>query len=556
MNIFRRMSWIYIMQHVISSLAYRMLLLCFGLYIVLSHENIYPSYAYYIIMGLYVLLYYQLIDNRWKYARLMLDITLILIVLFGKFPLTEVGFVYALFPLISSTIYTGVHNKYWPVFLITIVLLCILDHGFVLGHQIVALVIWAAGFQSWMGSRTNNLVATITGHIDNYFADNDGSRRPHYIYQNIIEEINKFLKEDYIKEIYCYLLDDEGKIWLVNSSKFLWKRTLNLNKNIIERLQKNKAIDDSKHNTLYYYVEKQGVCYIYICKLSPSHHEFGFRKEYVLKYVLDVTFGKVSNVLASEYRIAEMRRKTFEETKGHIDYVSRALKVMHFIRNKLSPIKSVITFYSSMDTMDEKVRQRMEPRIKQEVKQARQDLNELVLTANYLLDKQNNPYSGADIEDVNIKLLFVILSEIAEFHLGGVVNVSEEIENAQQRRTVRVSKVQLKVLFTDIISNISKYCQGYFDISMYIDSGDLVIDFLNDYPNNMDQECRNLMRDINNPDNDAIVQRNSHGISNIKSAASIMKIGLSAKVANDSKMRKYTLTTRFKLYDISEDISS
>lgn len=209
-----------------------------------------------------------------------------------------------------------------------------------------------------------------------------------------------------------------------------------------------------------------------------------------------------------------------------------------------------------MDTMDEKVRQRMEPRIKQEVKQARQDLNELVLTANYLLDKQNNPYSGADIEDVNIKLLFVILSEIAEFHLGGVVNVSEEIENAQQRRTVRVSKVQLKVLFTDIISNISKYCQGYFDISMYIDSGDLVIDFLNDYPNNMDQECRNLMRDINNPDNDAIVQRNSHGISNIKSAASIMKIGLSAKVANDSKMRKYTLTTRFKLYDISEDISS
>ena len=550
------MSWIYIMQHVISSFAYRMLLLCFGLYIVLTYENIFPSYAYYIIMGMYVLLYYQLLDNKWKYARLILDITLILIVLFGKDPLTEVSFVYALFPLISATIYTGVHNKYWPVFLITITLLYILDHGFVLGHQIVALVIWAAGFQSWLSSRTNNLLSTITGHIDNYFADNDGSKRPHSIYQNVIEEINKFLKEDYLKDIYCYLLDTEGKIWLVNSSKFLWKRTLNLNKDILDKLRKNKAVDDSKHNTLYYYVEKQGVCYIYICKLSTFHREFGFRKEYVLKYVLDVTFGKVSNILASEYRIAAMRRKTFEETKGHIDYVSRALKVMHFIRNKLSPIKSVITFYSSIDTLDETVRLRMEPRIKLEVKQARKDLTELVTTANYLLDKQNNPYSGADIEDVNIKLLFVILSEIAEFHLGGIVNVSEEIENAQQRRTVQVSLVQLKVLFTDIISNISKYYQDYFDISMYIDTEDLTIDFVNDFPNNMDQECRNLVRDINNQDNDAIVQRNSHGVSNIKSAASIMKIGLSAKVTNESKLCKYTLTTRFKLYDISEDISS
>lgn len=549
------MSWIYIMQHVMSSLAYRMLLLCFGLFIVLSHENILPSYAYFIIMGLYVLLYLQLIDNKWKYVRLILDITLILIVLFGK-PLTEICFVYAVFPLISATIYTGVHNKYWPVFLISIALLIILDHGFVLDHQIVALAIWAAGFQSWMSSRTNSLIATITGHIDNYFADNDGSRRPHYIYHSIIDEINKFLKEDYLKDIYCYLLDTEGKIWLVNSSKFLWKRTLNLNNDIIERLQKNKTIDDSKQNTLYYYVEKQGVCYIYICKLFPFHHEFGFRKEYVLKYVLDVTFGKVSNVLASEYRIAAMRRKTFEETKGHIDYVSRALKVMHFIRNKLSPIKSVITFYSSIDTMDEAIRQRMEQRIKQEVKQARIDLNELVKTANYLLDKQNNPYSGADIEDVNIKLLFVILSEIAEYHLGGIVNVSEEIENAQKRRTVQVSLVQLKVLFTDIISNIDKYHQDYYDITMFIDSDDLIIDFVNDYPNNLDQECRNLVRDINNQDNDAIVQRNSHGVSNIKSAASIMKIGLSAKVTNESNKNKYTLRTRFKLYDINEDISS
>lgn len=550
------MSWIYIMEHVISSFAYRILLLCFGIYIVLSHENILPSYTYYIFMGLYVLFYYQLFDSKWKYARLVLDIILVMIVLIGKYPLTEVSFVYALFPLISATFYTGVHNKYWPVFLITISLLCILDHGFVLGHQIVAFAIWAAGFQSWMSSRTNNLVATITGHIDNYFADNDGSRRPHYIYFNIIDEINKFLKEDYLKDIYCYLLDDERKIWLVNSSKFLWKRTLNLNKDTIEKLQNNKAIDDSGNNTLYYYVEKQGVCYIYICKLSPYHHEYSFRKKYVLKYVLDVTFGKVSNVLASEYRIAEMRRKTFEETKGHIDYVSRALKVMHFIRNKLSPIKSVITFYSSMDTMDEIVRQRMEPRIKQEVKQARQDLNELVTTANYLLDKQNNPYSGADIEDVNIKLLFVILSEIAEFHLGGVVNVCEEIENTQQKRAVKVSLVQLKVLFTDIISNISKYHHNFFEISMNLDSDDLIIDFTNDYPNNMDQECRILVRDINNPDNDAIVQRNSHGISNIKSAASIMKIGLSAKLENDNTLRKFIITTRFKLYDISEDISS
>lgn len=74
-----------------------------------------------------------------------------------------------------------------------------------------------------------------------------------------------------------------------------------------------------------------------------------------------------------------------------------------------------------------------------------------------MLDKENNPYGGADVEKKNIKFLFVLLSEIVEYHLGGIVMVSDDIKNIEQRKEVNVSTTQLKLLFTDIVSNIEKY---------------------------------------------------------------------------------------------------
>ena len=537
------------MGQVLSSLTYRALLILFGAIVVSYYDNSLPIWLYYSIIPLYVVAFFSLLSAKWKYARIILDFVFIGIFLYGKIPLSNLCLIYAIYPLISSTIYTGEHNRYWPILVLTLAFLFILEQRFNTDHWIAVFFVWFAGYQSWKNRKMSNLITTITAHIDNYFADNDGTQRPHHIYPNIIKEINSFLGANYLQDIYSYTLKDTNVMWLVNSSKFTYTRTFELDEKILNVLIDEKHYFDKQENTHYYFVEQCGVRYVYRCVFAPFVSSISIRRECVINYVLDVTFGRLSGLLTSEFRIAEKRRSMFEETKGHIDYVTRALKVVHFIRNKLTPIKSVITFYNTCDNMSVEVKEKMKGRIRQEVSLAGTDLEEIVKTANYLLDKQNNPYSGADIEYINIKLLFVILSEIVEHHLNGTVTVGQEIIEDTSRKTTPVSLIQLKVMFSDIVSNIERFFDSYFHIEMRVSENQLCITFVNDYAPGSEADCISIVRDINNVNNEGIVQRKSHGISNIKGAASIMNIDLKASNSVSGGAHMYTLVTKFKLYE-------
>lgn len=549
MFVFRQSTYL-VFQHVLSSIVYRLIIILYGVGIVLSHDNIVFAPYYLILILGYVLFYFLLIADRWKYVRLLLDLSIVFAVLYGKTPLDNVCFIFALFPLISSITHTGNHSKYWPVLLLTCLMFWALDCRVDWSHILVCVIVWLAGIQSWYNSQTNRVLSSITVHIDNYFADNDGTHKPHEIYANIIEEINAYLDKGYIKNIYSYTIKENNVLWLVNSSVFMWDRTLKQEPAFLDVLKKRKFLH-IKNDSMFFYVEQRGVSYVYRCEIDPQYEGISFRKRYVVNYVLELTFGKVSTLLASEYRISETRRKAFEETKGHIDYVTRALKVMHYVRNKLSPIKTVITFYSSQDKMSEETVKKMKDRIKQEVRQANTDLNGIISTANYLLDKQNNPYSGMDVENKNIKFLFVVLSEIVEYHLGGIVNVTDDIKG-MQRKKVKVSTTQLKLLFTDIVSNIEKYKKNEYSVDMSIEAEYLIVSFMNDIEPKQESVCGELARDINNCNNEGIVLRKSHGVYNIKAAASVMGVELKAEITVDKKQKRFVLSTIFRMYDTDD----
>lgn len=536
------------LQHVMSSIVYRLIIMFYGGFIVMTYQNIVEAPYYAILILVYVALYFKLIDEKWKYARLILDLSVVMAVLYGKTPLDAVCFVYALFPLISAITHSGSHSRYWPVLMFTALLLVILDRGVDYGHLTIVVFVWLAGIQSWYSHQTNHFLNLITSHIDNYFADNDGTRKPHEIYKSIIDEINANLGVDYLTNIFSYTVKENDELWLVNSSKFMWDRTLKRSPKFMSSLKERKYIYRKGESSKYFYVEQRGVSYVYKCDLNPAYENLSLRKGYVINCVLKLAFGKISTLLASEYRISEARRKVFEETKGHIDYVTRALKVMHFVRNKLSPVKTVVTFYSSMDSMDADKVKRMEERVKKEVRQANTDLNEIIKTANYLLDKENNPYGGADVEKKNIKFLFVLLSEIVEYHLGGIVMVSDDIKNIEQRKEVNVSTTQLKLLFTDIVSNIEKYKKIEYKVTMGTEDDMLIVRFENDFDSKQESKCNDLVRDINNKNNDSIVLRKSHGVYNIKAAASVMGVEMKAAIEGEKKNKKYVLITMFKMY--------
>lgn len=539
-------------HNLISSFVYRLIIVVYGGYIVISHDNFVAAPYYAILMLGYIVAYILLIEAKWKYLRQLLDAVVILAVLYDKTPLDNMCFVYALFPLISSIAHTGFHSKYWPVLLLSYLMLFIFDIQMAIDNLFVPLLIWLVGIQAWRNNKMNNFSSTITAHVDNYFAECVGTKRPHEIYINIINEINNFLDSDYLLNIYSYRLKN-NVLWLVNSSEFIWERKLFVDSLLLEELIERKSLYDVDNHMLYFYVEQRDVKYIYCCKINPSVDRISIRKKFVVHYVLEVAFGKMSKILVSEHRISETRRKAFEKTRGHVDYVTRALKAMHFIRNKLSPIKTVITFYNDIENIDEKKANLMKDVVKKEVGQANKDLKEIVNMANYLLDKQNDPYWGLDIENKSLQFLFVVLSEIVELHLGGVVDVSDSISRGEQEKEVRVSVTQLKLLFTDLVSNIEKYGYDNYSISMEIDDTGLIIAFMNDIDSKSESNCIKLVRDINNNDKEGFVARNTHGVYNIKAAASIMNVDLCAELTGEKKNKRIVLKTRFKLYDRNDN---
>ncbi|MFK2241622.1 hypothetical protein ACIXOF_03640 [Bacteroides fragilis] len=98
-------------------------------------------------------------------------------------------------------------------------------------------------------------------------------------------------------------------------------------------------------------------------------------------------FSKIAKLLNSEYRVLEYKNKTFEEMREKLAYVNAATKIMHYIRNKLTPLTNIVEYYSSTEELSESIKDKMEARIKKEVKQSNRDLQEIIETADYMLEK-------------------------------------------------------------------------------------------------------------------------------------------------------------------------
>ena len=134
MNIFKQSTYL-AFQYLLSSIVYRLIIMVYGVFIIVTHHNIIGIPYYAVLIPLYMFFYILLMDEKWKYARLVLDLTVVTAVLYGKAPLDEVCFVYALFPLISAITHTGSHSKYWPVLVVKLLRVILLLY-FLFGRQV------------------------------------------------------------------------------------------------------------------------------------------------------------------------------------------------------------------------------------------------------------------------------------------------------------------------------------------------------------------------------------------------------------------------------------
>ena len=335
--------------------------------------------------------------------RLAWDFVFINVVIWGKELHDPMTFMLVIVPMINAINYTGKRSHLNLLSLLTLGTLMLHLRPFEpwIVIPIVALAImYLTSVRTYRAWRTEK---EITENVNRYFLD-PLMLKPHQIYENIITELNNYFhfKEGQgIKLITTYVLKGET-LWLVSASDFLWTRTRHLEIQQLQDLKKYKElrISGDNINTYLFYIPIGEFEYVFTCDVSnASSVTLNF---YKFKDMMRLAFSKMSILLSTEYRISERREEKFNEIKDSVLYVNQAVKVMHFIRNKMTPLSNLIAYHKEMGNMPDDILDKMKDRISKEANQAETDLSEILKFANYLLDKSKNPFLCTEIQEVSI----------------------------------------------------------------------------------------------------------------------------------------------------------
>lgn len=536
----------------LRSFLFRIILLMFSYWIVDHNENIFPKWEYYVFMVIYYAIYCFLKHKQKDILRLAWDFVLINVVIWGKELHDPMTFMLVIVPMINAINYTGKRSHLYLLSLLTLGTLMLHLRPFEswIFIPIVALVImYLTSVRTYRLWRTEK---EITENVNGYFLD-PLMLKPHKIYKNIITELNNYFhfKEGQgIKLITTYVLKGET-LWLVSASDFLWTRTRHLENQQLQCLKKDKElrISDDNINTYLFYIPIGEVEYVFTCDISnASYLTLNF---YKFKDMMRLTFSKMSILLSTEYRISERREEKFNEIKDNVLYVNQAVKVMHFIRNKMTPLSNLIAYHKEIGNMSDDILDKMKDRISKEANQAETDLSEILKFANYLLDKSKNPFLCTEIQEVSISKIYLIISEIAERAMQLPVTIDENIKLcADKGLCIHTNLVESKIMFTDWITNMMKYSTGSENISMYIEDGKLTVHFENQC-RIKDKDIDKLVRDMNSYAKDAVLEGKEYGygIYIIKSIARELDVEISAKKQNKQDQAFMCLDFKYMIYE-------
>lgn len=512
-----------------GSWVYRAGLIFLLLYICLDQPNILPIWSYWVGFIGYLCLCSISYSFSLPILRTIADYGLIGLVLIGK-ELCPINYFIVLYPLISSTIYRGRHKGYTLIVLVTIGMLWyFLGAGFLgASMPVVVLVVFGKIFETWRS--WNDISMRLANHVDEYFSNQTVIQKPHAIYGNIMGDLNEYLNKyakfnnpKCVTGIYAYSLQINNKMYLINGSSFKWDRTLNLKEDIIDRLKRKgfyTNIDEENNCIAYYYVELPGSKYIfqlYICDsiMFRLLLNLGFRT------ILSSICCKIAYLLNVEFRLSKHREDKLNELRDNIEYVNSAVKLMHFIRNRLTPMSNVLAV-SKLPV--EKMTTEIMSLYKKQIQQAELDLKEINKMAEHLLDESHNPFSVGTTESISIEKLYIILSESAQNHLDIIVERLSDIPS--ETLCLKANLYDLKLFITDWTRNMQKHGSGDYRITFELQDRSILVKFWNKL--NRPADIKYLLDLINNKDKDSVIKRKTHGISSMKEIANRWNISMHA----------------------------
>jgi hypothetical protein len=380
----------------------------------------------------------------------------------------------------------------------------------------------------------------LNEEVENYYVRKEYIRNPHRIYRRIIRIINKRIKKDLIEQIICIVsLENSGTISVVNGSTFVWSFKF-ANSDILSRLRAAKQLINeplfverkNKNNNaiIYTKVENYEYSYIFVTKESIPLY-------YLLIGVFRIitpSLNKISKILLNEKQMVELKNEETMRLSERSQYVNRANKTMHFIRNRLGPLSNLLQLLDNVDKLNDDKHGQFSEVFFKEASRAKLELKNITDRATDMLEKSSNPFVYSSLNKIKVERIYIILkNNLNHFIPTCKLKVVGDFQNKKPYGILNEEGFEL--FLSDWLNNMAKYKITYIECGFSLLKDMLIITFINDHAQSS-QTIKKMISDFESDERNEIMKRTTHGLFIIKSTLEDMKIPFKVKEIDNNKI--------------------
>ena len=530
-----RMDPINYTLRLITSFFYRCILVSLSVWLIKTADNSYPVSAWYAVAfyaGIYIVIYRSGRLNKFPAViRLTIDYALINYVLFGQNFNTLTTYTYALLPVLNSPNHT---EKKRSGFIFTFVILTFAVHGQKDNYYDYALAITTIGLiflSQYLRGFWLSEISRWFEVVNNFYGRDINVNETYRLYNELIESIKKsyFHKLFKLNSIYCFRYVDEGLI-LINSSELVLKAKIEDIRSFTKHLNEYEIvinypidIETKRHsNNVFLSIKDHDQRYVFLflldrrCAVSISYQ--------VVMKTLKPVFERVARVLEVERHLQEQNESLLQKIKGKYAFVESARMAMHFLRNKFNPVSSYFQMQDAYDNLEDGYKKKeLSKLLKDERENVNKSLELILHRITNILERSENPFIVGSLQEYPIILLLLKLRHLW-FSALKEADIDSHIDPALLKEFVVYDDEHIDILLADIISNISKYNNGYYKLLIGAEEDNLIITFINNVKPKERSDFEKIVSEFTSQNSLEIFRRTTAGMYYIKSLLLQMNI--------------------------------
>ncbi|PZX10893.1 hypothetical protein LX69_03279 [Breznakibacter xylanolyticus] len=548
-------------QRKIISVIFRFLIIGYSVFILSYCNSEFKWYYNAIAIIVYLVVYFFLNNkNMWiSILRLINDYLFISYIIYQ----TGVNF-FSLALLFAPVLNTHNHSgekKSVILYVLPFLSLLLLDDGFNYWYSVAFLLFFSINSFDSLRSKYFRFQQRLNSVIDDFFISESSSNRPYKIYEGIIPILNNSgVLPQVISKIICLKVEGD-KFVIVNGSFFVWNFEISDKKEFYSKLN-NKTIlfnigisidgRDSKNNLIHICpLNSHYYCYIFLSENNGNFDQFPYHL--FSAKLMKPFFFRLSKVIDADLQQKKNEQLKLTELEEKINYVTNSVNSMHFIRNKLGPVKSYLAMvedYNRSEDIDRK--KKIEPYLTKERQKLNSSIAQILEKADYILKRSNNPFNVYKIELYGIQQLFSEIRRIWNYYFDTEnFSLNWEVRKDRVKYDVKYNQIGMELVLTNWISNMSKYNTGLTGVEFKESTDFYNVTFFNTL-NCTDIEGTKFVEEFNNTDRAEILVRNSRGLLEVKDFLNQMAIDAEMYLEEG----KIYFSLNFKKYKYDENIDN